>query len=220
MAIAFDASTRSTVSTWGSGTTATWSHTCSGSDRILFVYSFNNDGSGYPTGMTYNGVSMTRIQNQAADGGSFYNSLFYLVAPATGANNIVVTWATATGINSCIAASYTGASQTGVPDSQNTGNVSSSASITVSTTVVASDCWLLGVIRSSNTTLSSGTNGTIRQPGNTNGSQALVDSNGTVGTGSISQTVNVSPNQSMWMTTVSFAPSAGAAVNSGFLGLM
>lgn len=74
----------------------TFAHTCSGSDRSIFV------GAGWSTGpeamalistITYAGAGLTSIWNfidQPTDHG---NAGFYLIAPATGANNVVTTWA-------------------------------------------------------------------------------------------------------------------------------
>lgn len=214
MAIARDASTTSNASAWGTGSSATFSHTCSGSDRLLLVYTFNNGNSGDPTGITYNSVAMTKINTQATDGGGFKLTLWGLLAPATGSNSVVVTWATGDGINNCTAFSYTGVKQSGLPDSSNTGSSASSSSISVSTTVVASNCWLAGCTRSSNATQSGGTNASIVNACNSNGSQCVHDSNGTVGTGSQTATINVSPNNTQWMNLISIAPAvAGGPAN-------
>lgn len=68
-------------------TSHTFSHTCAGTNRVLVVNIFSSDA--YPTGVTYNGVSMTSIASQASFG---YQRTYILVAPATGANNIVVSF--------------------------------------------------------------------------------------------------------------------------------
>ncbi len=205
-AIAVDTSTRSNAVSWGAGSSATWSHTTSGSNRLLIVCTFNNGNSGSPTSVTYNSVGLTKLQEQSTDGGGFRWDLWYLIAPSTGANNVVVTWATGDGINNNIAVTYTGVKQSSFPDSSNTGSTGSTASISVSTTVVASNSWLAGCTRASADTQSGGTNATVRQQGNTDGSQLFHDSNGVVGTGSQTATINVSPNSAQWMNLVSIAP--------------
>lgn len=68
-------------------TSFTWSHTCSGANRVLVVNIFSADR--HPTGVTYNGDSLTQIEAQANFG---YQSTWILVAPDTGANNIVVSF--------------------------------------------------------------------------------------------------------------------------------
>lgn len=86
MPIAFDAASQSSPA---EATTVTWSHTCSGSDRLLVVGVHSRDDD--PTeGVTYNGVVMTEIR-QDHQGGNVHTSLWYLKAPATGAHDIVAT---------------------------------------------------------------------------------------------------------------------------------
>jgi len=210
MAIAYDTTTESLAGTWQTGSSNTWPHTCTGTDRILFVGTFNNGNGGKPTGVTYGGVAMTEISTRLTDGGSFHVTLFVLTNPSSGANNVVVTWSTDGGINNCVASSYTGAKQTGQPDSQNQGAVTSSSSITISTTTVADNSWLVGFIRATSSTLSSGTNGTARVL--TQGSQAFADSNGAMSpAGSHSMTINVSPDRDLALLLASFAPATASA---------
>lgn len=68
-------------------TSFTWSHTCSGTNRVLVVNVFSSDR--HPTGVTYNGDALTQIKAQANYG---YQSTWLLIAPDTGANNIVVSF--------------------------------------------------------------------------------------------------------------------------------
>ena len=78
-------------------TSLTFSHTCSGSDRILFVGAML-DGSSPPTGVTYNGVAMTLVDSVSFSWGAKNQSLWRLIAPATGANNVVISRASASNI--------------------------------------------------------------------------------------------------------------------------
>src|SRR3990167_6515020 len=87
MAIAFDASSDRGDD---DGSPSTWSHTCTGDNRILIVGTMCQAGNTI-TGVTYAGAAMTQINTQAIGGATFSNQyLFYKVAPATGANDIVV----------------------------------------------------------------------------------------------------------------------------------
>ena len=101
MAIAFDAAARTDAG--ANQTTATVSHTCTGSDRILFVQAISNDDGDTVTGVTYNGVAMTKIGSSVgvppAGSSSNFLSMWYLIAPATGANNVVVTRSTSPATN-------------------------------------------------------------------------------------------------------------------------
>lgn len=130
MAIAFD---NSAVGSAASGTSATFSLTVSGSNRILIVgvvLRSPNSASG-PSSVTYNGVSLTQI---AVIDISFMNlSLWRLVNPSTGANNVVVTNGATSSNIAATAVSYTGVNQT-TPLGTATSNSASSAS-SMSTTV-------------------------------------------------------------------------------------
>jgi hypothetical protein len=67
------------------------------------------------TGLTYNGVALTKI-GPTIDIFKGYTSLWYLLNPATGTHNIVVTKSGGTQILKIAAASYTGVRQTSQPD--------------------------------------------------------------------------------------------------------
>lgn len=114
--------------------------------------------------------------------------------------------------------SYTGAKQSGQPDSsfKDLYNTTGHTSWSLSTTVVASNCWLVaGMVDDSNApTAGSGT--TMRQ--NSASGYGGFDSNGTVSTGS--QTLNFAFSSSTKQTgiIVSIAPSVAAATaNPAFL---
>lgn len=83
MAIAVDA-TSSKQET--SITTSTLAHTCTGSDLVLAVTVFSDTAI---SGVTYKGAAMVLGASASAFGSTA--QVYYLVAPSTGANNIVVT---------------------------------------------------------------------------------------------------------------------------------
>lgn len=106
MAIVFDAPSSAQNS---SASSLTFSHTCTGSDRLLFVGASAGHASGTST-VTYNAVSMTAESWDINTGGDQNNSGHYLVAPATTANNIVISFGgTAASIGGGI--SFTGVDQ-------------------------------------------------------------------------------------------------------------
>jgi len=144
--------------------------------------------------VTYNGVSMTSV-GSTNDGSGFVKvQLFYLMSPATGSNTLTATRTTGTGGFAVHAVSYSGAGTASQPDSFNTGS-NSSTSLTVSTTVVNPNSWLVGIWTANSGSLSAGTGATAR--GADSGASGQIgatrffDSNGTVGTGSQSMTVNM-----------------------------
>lgn len=116
MAVAFD------VSSVGAGTGPSWSHTCSGSNRLLIVATADWVGgdTDTTTGITYNGVALTKLTASKAFN-TARSQLWYLVNPASGAHTIAVTSSAGMAF---IASSYTGVDQStplGTPVA-NTGN--------------------------------------------------------------------------------------------------
>src|SRR5205809_294622 len=86
-------------------TTHSYAHTCAGSDRLLLVAVLIGATADDVTGVTYNGVAMTRVGTIADSLRRVY--LYELVGPASGTHNVVVS----TGTNQLIiagSASYTG----------------------------------------------------------------------------------------------------------------
>lgn len=109
MAIAFDAKSKKGFD----ASSTTLSHTCTGSNRLLVV-AFTIDGSDTISGTpTYAGVNMTQLVTVAP--GNFRIYLYYLIAPATGANNISVTLSGSVDAG-IMATSYTGVAQTSPVD--------------------------------------------------------------------------------------------------------
>lgn len=213
MAIAYDS-----VST-GSGatTTATWSHTTSGSDRILFVCAFQYITNTHPTSVTYNGVAMTYIGT--AQKNNYYIDVYYLINPASGANNVVITYP-GSGTITGQAVSYTGAKQSGQPDGSAVLSQALSTSITQSHSVTESNCWGFAFTQGNNITVAnlttSGVINTLR--GGVNDSIGFADSNGVIGTGSQSMGFGYSISQLGAIVNVSFSPATTPANNgAGFM---
>jgi hypothetical protein len=134
----------------------TWSHTCSGSNRILVVgvnaRGLVSNTNTTVTGVTYNGVALTKIRHDSVDSGDTMRGrteLWYLIAPATGANNIVVTWTGTVDFECCGAISLTGAIQSSSAIDANNGQ-SANTDTTPSTdvTVVAQGCYVIDSIYS------------------------------------------------------------------------
>jgi len=143
MAIAFDAKANSS----GSGTSLTYSHTCTGSNLILIVgfQTYKAAGLGNViTGVTYNGVAMTQIGIVTRNATDEFQYMYYLVSPATGAHNIVISASSSLDLIAASSASYTGSRQSGQPDSYVTSAVTSAGSVTTTTNTIADNCWLVG----------------------------------------------------------------------------
>jgi hypothetical protein len=108
--------------------TLTVSHTCSGTDRLLVVAVSGRDGTRHtPTGVTYAGTAMI-LSGTTVQGGLNSSSLWYLLNPNTGANNIVATWAAGNTTEVALGGiSFTGADQNTAPISGGTGATGTSS---------------------------------------------------------------------------------------------
>src|SRR3990167_4760354 len=108
-AIGFDSAASST----GSGVSSlTFSHTSTGSNLILIVNFWLDEAFGDAgASVTYNSVSMTEAGHSGL-GGIANQYIFYLVAPDTGAHNVVISLNAAKDIEAG-SITYTGAKQTG-----------------------------------------------------------------------------------------------------------
>lgn len=198
MAIAFDASSNT-----ASGTSPrTWSHTCTGSDRVLVVGTFGSTAD--PTSVTYGGVALTKYGTGISVGDAYHLSMWYLLNPASGANDIVVTAGANVG---GIAMSYTGVLD--AVDSYASGQ-SGATPIDGTTTVVDANCWLVMFVTDSGSNPAAGT-GTTQRVSGTPGGAGGFDSNGTVSTGAQSlQATYTGGNNNSGFLIASLSPTGGA----------
>lgn len=128
MAIAFDATSSPTGIS--SGTTLSWSHTCTGSNLTLVVgITFNSSAA--ISGINYNSVAMTLIKAQNNSGNRC--EMWQIVGPTTGAHNIDVTFGAGVNAANGGAVSFTGTENpyAGASAGQNT---TSNPSLSITTT--------------------------------------------------------------------------------------
>lgn len=95
--------------------TLSWPHTCSGSDRFLVASAawWNVEGARTVSSVTYNSVGLTAVPSSSitsTDQGKSVQ-LWSLIAPATGANNVVITLSGNDDLIVGGAVSFTGADQ-------------------------------------------------------------------------------------------------------------
>jgi hypothetical protein len=190
--IAFDATSSAATS---SGTSLTFSHTTSGADRILLVGISEVEAGGAPdyiTGVTYNGVSMTRVNTAVPASANWRGYIYALVNPASGTHNVVVSASQATYIIA-IGASYTGVSQGSQPD-VNTANTCPNFSTTCSVSVapVNDGSWVIGLSNNSNGHDMTAGSGTSLRYGYTGYGTALFESTANPITPAATTTLNVS----------------------------
>ena len=146
MAIAYDSSAKSTFPS--SGTSVTFSHTCSGDERFLVVSGSIYDNSN-PLSATYNGVSMT-LSDSYDDANYPGNAvaIFTLVNPPTGAHNVVITASVPTTYLAGASVSFTGVKQTGNPTStSHDRGVTPSFVSHSAVAVTGAGSWIVGNLR-------------------------------------------------------------------------
>lgn len=167
MAIARDASTQVALGT----SPQTGSHTCA-ADSILFVGT--KCSSAYSSGVTYNGVSMTRIADVQSGAGEYHLSLFYILNPASGSNTISAS--VSTGSIGFTSISYLGADTSSQPGANNTQITASGTTHAQSLTTTVDNSWVIGYFSSARATLTAGANTNFIEVQVNN--VALADSNG------------------------------------------
>jgi hypothetical protein len=183
-------------------TSLTWNHTCAGSDRLLFVAVSSLAASSPVSGITYNGVALTKIAERTSAGGATVE-LWYLIAPATGTHAVVVS-CTSTSLEGG-AASYADAKQSGVPDASVT-TAPVATSVTATLTTVADNAWSVLAV-TCGATPAAGTNSTQRQASAFG--LGLFDSNGPkTPPGSFAMTATAGGSQNWAAVMASFAPPA------------
>lgn len=214
-AIAIDGHASGAVSSGAPAATLTFSHTTSGSNRVLFVHTLMATAN-TPVTATYNGVSMTALSS-TIDNAGYHSEMFCLVAPATGAHNVVVTQSSGTNLILGASVSLTGANQDCALFDAGPSS-STSAGPSVSLTTGAGSFIIVGMGDGAGTHYANGnfTGWTIDDetvdPGGF-GKLAIGDS-GSLSSGS--NTVS-SPATSNWMIAVSIAPAGGGGGSPSFV---
>lgn len=230
MAIAFDAVSDSGLKE--AVASYTFSHTTGTlTNGILFVTVSSRDTSSTDvavSGVTYNSVAMTKaredIQETAAASGTWIaTSIWYLVAPTSGANTVEVTF-TGTIVRSVAgSATFSGAAQSSPIDGTTTDFVEAGITTVLDATVTTTvdNCWIIdafysgangGVTADGNmTTIFSGVNGGDTQAASYSGPRTPV--------GGFTETWTITVNDYMIMTMVAFAPDGGnMTTNTGYWG--
>lgn len=215
MAIAHDATAEGYRHN-SAGTTTEWSHTCTGTDRFLYVHisTYKAGGGDIVTGVTYNGTAMTELTPSQTPQTEIEHYVFYLANPSSGTNTVIVshssnnyTWG--------LSSSYTGVDQTTPIDSNSGGGTGTlGTTITATTTVVASNCWTVSCCVMTNGV--TGTTDTLRiRTTAPNTWQQIVDSNGIVGTGSQSLNHSGGNSKRSWhIASLAEASAGGASANN------
>jgi hypothetical protein len=203
MAITIDASTAGPNTTASS---ATFSHTCAGSDRHLAVEVGWWTGGVSISSITYNGVSLASMVSGTHEGSNGFQAIWGLVAPATGANNVVVTFS-ASCEHAVGATSRNGVDQTTPAGSSNTASGSSTGpTVDVSS---ASGEVVIDVCSAFSTTFAQGTGQTERWDlGNSGGIEEAASSD-EAGAATVTMSWTLGTSRQWGMAAVALKPSSG-----------
>jgi hypothetical protein len=194
------------------GTSATFSHTCgTGNNRLLLVGVWINEASAsIMSSVTYGGVTMTSLKRSVITS-TWSQYFYYLLAPATGANNVVVTWNGSSKYVYTRVCSYVGVAQTGFPDVDATAS-GTGTSIVATGTTTKDNVWIAGMWGNA-----SYTNGTPTAPivARSAAEFQYFDSNSPItpaGSKSVTYTVTGSQNSDLYW--VAFAPYEATTTNT------
>lgn len=147
----------------------------SSANRVILISEFSSSGN--PTAPTVNGVSCTQINSTfTCNGPTIPANLWYLIAPASGSQTIVLNNSNLGGYYLVLA----GADQTSPIDSSNVLSQHAGTTHSLAVTVSASNCWLIGTGSGSQNITSVGGDFTV----NSGLGPSMAYSNGTIGTGS------------------------------------
>lgn len=192
--------------TAATNTSVSQSHTVgAGNNRMLFAY-VGASSSGVAPTATYAGNPMQLISSQLVSS-PFSIYLFALINPPTGTANITANFGSSIFMR-VGGASYVNVKQSYTPDSSATNSSGSTSSPSVSTTVVASNCWLVGIITGGNTL--SAFNRAVRV---SQFDTAISDSNGVVTAGSQTFSCTQSPASFYGAVLTSWAPAGSGPAN-------
>jgi hypothetical protein len=193
------------------GTSVSYSHNVTSSTSTILLVGVS--GGFEPTSVTYNGISMTQIEDHETGGSTMW--LYGLLSPTTGSRIVAVTLGTSTDIR-VVSASYSGVNQSlsldSIGDRQNSDDPSTS--LVSTTTSVADNAWMFvlgGVQRNP----IAGTNSTQRV--NAGSALAFFDSNGPISpAGGYSMTYTYSTCSAACMSSIygTLAPSTSTPSTS------
>lgn len=194
-------------------TSLTFSYTVAGDLLVVGVEGDKN--SDFISGVTYNTVAMTQAAKRAANGTfTRWLYLYYLIGPATGAHNVVISASSSCDFILGLAADYSGVKATGQPDATATNNNGTTVSTLASSiTTVADNAWAVLLESGYNGDApSAGAGATFRVTDAAFQTIGLFDSGGVITpAGSYSMTTNrSSPSSGLSHVIAAFAPTVAA----------
>ena len=197
-----------TTSDLGNQNSSSWTptaYTVTGSNPILFV-AIMETGADFLTGIIYNNVALTLLGSKQT-AGSDRASVWYLIGPTIGTNDIVITSSSASQKYG-LAASYRGVRQTSSIDVSGVHTATSLTNRQVTlVTTVDNDWWFGFCYLDVGSPATAGTGATLRNTNGANTNIRIFDSNGAITpAGSTNVNVNTSVSASGTLIAGAFKP--------------
>lgn len=192
-----------------SGSPKIQAHSTSGVDRFLIVAIWMTADS--IISVTYGAAALTLIDKQQVGTSGEYVSIYELKNPASGSNNVVLTYSSGSG--QMHITSYAGTNQTTQPDASNKNSVTSGGTVSTSVTSVATDAWLYAFSRIKDSDSGGSFSAGVTDL-NSGSSVTSGDSNGSVSPGAHTITNTSSPNgTAAGLVGISIKPVAAAELS-------
>lgn len=211
MAIAFDTSASNQ-----SGSASTLNITIApaiGATLLLVTIVPSVSGSTQVTGVTYNGLPMTRI-NVFNDSLNYSNYVYGILNPTSGSHTVAISLDTSREVRAA-ATSYTGTNSTSLP-SNSTTFTGGATSVSQSITTAKDNSWVWMSLTTAFDTVSAGANTVFRAAGDTGSVQAnTFDSNAAIHPAG-SATLNATYNTGSQGVILEIEAPAAAVANGNF----
>jgi len=201
----------------GASTSVSENVVVAGGDTGLLVFESNNTtaGGNLPSSVKYNGVSATYVSGSQSTDGAGHDScsIWYLAAPSTGTNSLVVTYSTSTsGATFVIAVPASGIGSLGTPATANAQGTNNNPAVTA-TGGVSGDVYVGMSYNQDSAQTTSGANQTnVKNAANGNVS-SYVDQIPGVDTGAFSWTGSGTSANPYWAASAVVLKAGGASVN-------
>lgn len=127
-------------------TSSSYPVTVAASDRLLAISNFNTGGDTLSS-VDYNGTSATFISKVNLPAKSEWLYLYYVPNPATGTNNVNLSYSSTIVMRSN-ASLYSGTALTGIPEASTTNTATASTSVTTHLTTISNNAWVVMTVYS------------------------------------------------------------------------
>lgn len=203
MAIAHDLTTPATTTT---ALSLTFSHTVTGSNTKLVVGVSSSDATQADrvvSLVTYHLDLLTKIDEQISAGnGTSTEAQWEMIAPASGANNIIVTWGGVVDNGKAFATSITGAAQV-LNEANNKAQGNGNSPMTVNLVTVNANAWIIDISGMTGTKTLTSAGSQVQRGADTTIPSACVSTLPVVSPGSTAITTSWVSNARDWGMVVS-----------------